>query len=78
MCTAATYKQKISISAEPLIMNFPTVMKSPSHHETTHSISVILIKPLTLTMPSSEWLMWPETIHSTMMPLMKKVSAWQV
>ena len=78
MCTAATYKTKDFYFGRPLIMNFPTVMKSPSHHETTHSISVILIKPLTLTMPSSEWLMWPETIHSTMTPLMKKVSAWQV
>ena len=64
MCTAATYKTKDFYFGRTLDYEF--------------SISVILIKPLTLTMPSSEWLMWPETIHSTMMPLMKKVSAWQV
>ena len=29
MCTAATYKTKDFYFAEPLIMNFPTVMKSP-------------------------------------------------
>lgn len=44
MCTAATYKTKISISAEPLIMNFPTETKSPSLQETTHFISAILTK----------------------------------
>ena len=77
MCTAATYKTKDFYFAEPLIMNFPTVMKSPSHHETTHSISVILIKPLTLTMPSSEWLMC-RRLSIYYDAINEKVSAWQV
>lgn len=78
MCTAATYKTKDFYFGRTLDYEFSygdeitiTPRNYPFHFR--HSD-----KALTLTMPSSEWLMWPETIHSTMMPLMKKVSAWQV
>ena len=78
MCTAATYKTKDFYFGRTLDYEFSygdeitiTPRNYPFHFR--HSDKA----------PDSHYaiigmLMWPETIHSTMMPLMKKVSAWQV
>ncbi len=76
MCTAATYKTRDFYFGELLIMNFPTATKLLLLQETTHSISVTLIRFWIDTMQSSVWLIFPVAIHSTTMRSMKKDSAW--